>query len=119
LRGVLRLDAGRIILNRTPTSVHSVSWGARGMAQCVPLRLDRMVSPDQRNGIGSIRLAGGSNPLPVKVIKADVTNGDDWFASTLEVDHGDGLIRAHLEFESRADGVWLMQEELVALKDVM
>ena len=118
LRGVLRLEAGRIILNRTATSVHSVSWGARCMAQCVPLRLDRMVSPDQRNGIGSIRLAGSSKPLPVKVIKAAVTNGDDWFASNLVVEHGDGLIRAQLEFESRADGVWVVREKLAALKDV-
>lgn len=47
-----------------------------------------------------------------------MTNGDDWFASKLVVDHGGGLIRAQLEFESRADGVWVMRERLVALKDV-
>lgn len=118
LRGVLRLDAGRIILNRTATSVHSVSWGARCMAQCVPLRLDRMVSPDQRNGIGSIRLTGSSKPLPVKLIKADVINGDNWFTSKLVVEHGDGLFRAQLECQSRADGVWVMRERLMALKDI-
>jgi hypothetical protein len=82
------------------------------------LRLDRTVSPDQRNGIGSIRVAGSSKPLPVKVIEADVSNGDNHFLSNLVVDHGDGLIRAHLTFESRADGAWLMREKLVALKDV-
>ena len=54
----------------------------------------------------------------MKVNKADVTNGDDCFSSNLVVNHGDGLIRAQLEFESRSDGVWVMREELTALKDV-
>ena len=54
-RGVRRLDSGKIILHRTPTAIHSVSWGAKVMAQCVPYRADRIVSPDQRNGIGQIR----------------------------------------------------------------
>ena len=34
------------------------------------------------------------------------------------MDHGDGLIRAQLEFESRADGVWVMREKLTAMRDV-
>ena len=115
-RGVKQLDAGKIILHRTPTAIHSVSWGAKVMAQFVPFRADRIVSPDQRSGIGEIRIAGSSKPLPVKLHDAKVTARDDGFVAELVVDHGD-KVRARLKFTSDAETMRI-EEELVALGDV-
>jgi hypothetical protein len=116
--GVRRLDAGKLVLHRTKTAVHSFSWGARVMAQCVPLRLDRIVSPDQRNGIGHVRLAGGKGPLPVKPGRVHVAETADGFTAELTLVHGEGQVRAELRFESRADGSLTIREELVAEKQV-
>lgn len=114
--GVRRLDAGKLILRRTPQAIHTVSWGARIMAQCVPYRLDRIVSPDMRNGIGEVRVKGKSRPLPVTVRSADVTDGADTFRVRLVVDHGEH-VRAHLEYVSEADGAWIMRERLEMLEE--
>ena len=115
--GVRRLDFGKIILHRTPRAVHTFSWGARCMAQCVPYRLDRIVSPDQRSGIGHVRLKGGKGLLPVAVREARVTSSDDGFRAELVLDHG-RHVRAELRFVSAPDGTWSMREKLVALDDV-
>lgn len=118
LRGVRRLDSARIILNRTPTAVHTFSWGARAMAQCVPFGLDRVVSPHERNGIGYVRLKNAKAALPIRVRSVDVQSDDAGFNAKLVVTHGDGLITAELQFTSQADGTWTMQERLVAEKEV-
>ena len=60
LVGIRRFDEGGIIIQRTPHVVNSFSWGAKTMAMCVPLRLDRIVSPVQRAGVGRIVLQGSS-----------------------------------------------------------
>ena len=117
-RGVRRLDSARIILNRTATSVHTLAWGARTMAQCVPNRLDRIVSPHQRNGIGYVRLKGAKSALPVRVRSVDVQSEANAFTAHLVVEHGEGLIAADLEFRSQADGTWTMRERLTAEKDL-
>ncbi len=114
--GVRRLDPARIILHRTPTAVHTLAWGARTMAQCVPSRLDRMVSPHQRNGIGHVRLKDARSELPIHVRSVDIQSNDEGFTADLAVEHGDGLITAHLHFRSQADGTWTMGERLVADK---
>lgn len=116
--GVRRLDSGRIILHRTPNAVHTLSWGGVVMAQCVANRLDRIVSPDQRNGIGHIRLEGSSNPLPIKLADAAVAEKDGGFEASLAVEHGPGVIRADLRFVSHPDGRWEVSETLTALQDV-
>jgi hypothetical protein len=116
--GVRRLDAGKVILNRTPTAVHTFAWGAGVMAQCVPYRMDRIVSPHPRNGIGYVRLEGADRPLPVKVDDVEVTHGDDRFRVKLVLDHGENKVRALLEYESKADGTFTFREKLVALGDV-
>lgn len=117
-RGVRRLDAAKIILNRTPSAVHTFSWGAKIMAQCVPFRMDRMVSPHDRSGVGYIRIAGEDKPLPVTLVDVGVTHGEDAFAVDVQVDHGEEAIRAHLHYRSHADGRWTMREKLVALRDI-
>ena len=118
--GVLRLDNGKIILNRTEHIVHTVSWGRVIMAQVFSLarhpKPDRFVSPDQRNGIGEIILAGDSKPLPVELYSAAIENGKDSFSVRLEVDHGDAL-RATVVFESAKDTL-AISEQLRALRDV-
>jgi hypothetical protein len=116
LRGVKRLDSAKIIIHRTPIAIHSVSWGPVVMAQCVPWRMDRVVSPDQRDGVGQVRLKGDKKDLPVKLVSADVQNSADGFTAELVVDHGDA-IRANLRFRSNADGSFIIGEKLTALRD--
>jgi len=115
--GVRRLEHGRIILHRTPAAVHTFSWGTTVMAQCVPKRLDRLVSPDQRNGVGTIRIEGGAGPLPVRAGEVEVIDRPGGFTARLVVDHGDAF-RAELRYESQADGTWTVEEKLVALREV-
>jgi hypothetical protein len=117
LRGVKRLDSGKIILHRTTAAVHSVSWGSVIMAQCVPWRMDRVVSPDQRDGVGQVRLKGDKKTLPVKLVSADVQDSADGFTADLVVDHGDA-VRAILSFRSNADGSFVIREKLTALRDM-
>ncbi|MCC6124357.1 MAG: hypothetical protein IT426_05320 [Pirellulales bacterium] len=115
--GVRRLDSGKIILHRTPSAVHSVSWGARIMAMATPMKMDRLISPDQRSGVGQIRLAGDNKPLPLTLDSAKVDETADGFLASLAVKHGDA-VRAELKFRSQADGTWTASEKLVALKDI-
>jgi hypothetical protein len=117
-RGVLRLDAGKIILNRTPSAIHSVSWGAQVMIQCMPFRLDRMTSPHARSGIGHIRLEGTKEDLPISLHVARVVNDAKGFEAALEVDHGGGKVRAFLNVRSAEDGTLLLSERLEALREL-
>jgi hypothetical protein len=117
LLGVKRLDAGKLILHRTPTAVHTLSWGSVIMAQCVPWRMDRVVSPDQRDGVGQVRRKGDKKILPVKLVSADVQDSADGFTADLVVDHGDA-VRANLNFRSNADGSFVIREKLTALGDM-
>ncbi|RJP30810.1 MAG: hypothetical protein C4527_08960 [Candidatus Omnitrophota bacterium] len=116
--GVRRLDAGKIILNRTEKAIHTFSWGTKIMAQCVAHRLDRIVSPHQRNGIGWIRLQNEEKPLPAQIHDISVTNDANSFQVRLTLHHGDGAIRADIEYQSNADGRWQMKEKLTALKAI-
>jgi hypothetical protein len=117
-QGVRRLDSGRIILHRTPAAIHALSWGAVVMAQSVPNRIDRIVSPHQRNGIGHIRIADRAGLATVKLIDAEVADRDDGFDARLVVEHGPGQVRAELRYVSHADGRFEMSERLVAMQDV-
>ncbi len=116
-RGVRRLDAGRLCLNRAAGAIHTLSWGRRIMVQCVPLRPDRIVSPHGRNGVGSIRKAGGRKDLPLRLRKIDLDDGPERFRAVLTVDHGDA-VRARIAVVSAADGSLLISERLAALRSV-
>lgn len=116
--GVRRLDMGKIILNRTPNAVHTFSWGAKVMAQTMANRLDRIVSPNQRNGIGSIRLKDQSKALEVSINTINVENTDNEFDVRMQLDHGKDQIRANLHYHSYPNGNWLISEKLIALDDI-
>jgi hypothetical protein len=115
--GIKRLDSGKIIVHRTPRAIHTLSWGAVVMAQCVPLRQDRVVSPDERSGIGHVRLEGDKKVLPVELRSANVSDSPDGFVADLIVDHADA-VRAELHFRSSPDGTLLIREKLSALRDL-
>jgi len=115
--GVRRWDSAKVILHRTLDAIHTVSWGAKIMAQCVPRRLDRLVSPHERNGIGHVRLTGERAALPVQLQEAEIRDGTDWFEARLTVNHGSG-IRADLTYRSEADGSFVMTEKLTALTNL-
>jgi hypothetical protein len=117
--GVLRLDNGKIILNRTKKTVHTCSWGRIVMAQMFNLGTpepDRLVSPDQRNGIGEIILTGQDRPEPLSLRSVTVTDTADTFNVQLELDHG-SAVRASLAFTS-ANDAFTISERLIALRDV-
>ncbi len=116
--GVLRLDSGKVILNRGEKAIHTFSWGAKNMAQCVVKEKDRIVSPHQSNGIGWIHIKDQNKALPTRIHKVNVQNGKDWFKAKLIVDHGENTIRSFLEYNSKANSDWIMQEKLVALRDI-
>jgi hypothetical protein len=116
--GVRRLDGASMIIHRTPTAINSLSWDNGLMAQSAANALDRIVSPDSRNGIGAIRLEGEKRPLAVRLKSIEVQDRADGFVAELVAEHGPGTIRAELRFESCADGRFLMSERLVALADV-
>ncbi|OHB71955.1 MAG: hypothetical protein A2V70_02865 [Planctomycetes bacterium RBG_13_63_9] len=116
--GVRRLDSAMVVLNRTPKAAHSLSWGAKIMAMCVPLRLDRVVSPHQSSGIGHIRVEDRKKPLPVSLADVRVENNGESFTADLVVDHGKDQVRAELHVESDADGSLTLSERLVAAADL-
>jgi hypothetical protein len=116
--GVRRLDSAKMVLHRTPKTINTFSWGAKIMAMCVPNRLDRIISPDQRSGIGQIRLEGRKKPLKVRLRDVDVQADSNSFKAKAVIVHGDGLIRAELRVESDSDGVMTFSEKLVAESDV-
>jgi hypothetical protein len=116
--GVLRLDAGKVILHRTPHVVNSFSWGTKSMAMCVPLRLDRIVSPDQRSGIGRISIEGSDKPLPVRTVNSQVKSDSQSFSADMVVEHGEKLIRTEIYVASDPQGVFTLRERLVATANV-
>ena len=77
-----------------------------------------MISPDQRSGIGQIRLPDSESPLPVHTRHVEVVNDEQSFTATLIVDHGDDLIRAEIKIASQPDGAMTLSEKLTALADV-
>ena len=118
LLGVRHLDSAMVVLRRTPNDIHSLSWGAKIMAMCVPLRLDRIVSPHQASGVGHIRVEGRQKPLSVSARDVDVQAGDDSFTADLVVDHGNSQVRAELHVESNSQGTFCISEKLIAAGDV-
>ncbi len=117
-KGVLRLDSGKIIMNHTGKAIHTFSWGAKVMAQTVANRLDRIVSPHLRSGIGWIRLKGDKEPLPISIHNVSVKNDDNNFHVELVLNHGENQFRSYLQYGSNADGSWTVKEKLVALSEV-
>ena len=115
--GVRNLEGGKIILNRTPLAVHTVAWGQKIMIQAMPFDYDRMISPDQRNGIGYIKIKGDKNSLPTSLESIDVQEKDGGFDVRLSVLHG-GKIRADISVLSTDDGVMRFEETLTALQDI-
>jgi hypothetical protein len=115
--GMLRLDSGKIILRRTDSAIHAFSWGRKLMAQCIPNQKDQLVSPHQLSGVGHVTLQGETEPLPLNPGSVEVTQGKDWFAARVALDHGE-KVRAELGFRSNPDGSWTMREKLTALDDI-
>lgn len=114
--GVKQLDFGKVLIHRTPKAVHTLSWGPVIMAQCVPLRTDRVISPHDRSGLGTVRLQGQRRALPLKLESAEISSMRDGFIGALVVRHGDA-VRAALTVRSRPDGTLVVRETLTALGD--
>jgi len=86
-------------------------------AQYTPLAVDRLISPHERSGVGTIRLQGQDKVLDVSLVESRVQNDSKSFTADVVLDHGQA-VRAHLRFCSQADGTWTIHEKLVARADV-
>jgi hypothetical protein len=117
-RGVLKLDAGKILLNRTGQAIHTFSWGKKVMAQFVLNREDRIVSPDKGSGVGHIRLHGVGKALPIRIHEIAIRETKDRFDVDLVLDHGSSKIRAFLQYHSEPNGDFHMRESLMALDTI-
>lgn len=116
--GIRKLESGKILLHRTPHILHTFSWGKKVMAQFVLNREDRLVSPDQRNGVGHIRLHGVKDILPLHIHKVTIQEAKDRFDVNLVLDHGQNKVRAFLQYRSEPDGNFFIHEKLVALDTI-
>ncbi len=115
--GVKMYDSGKIIINRSKNAVHSVSWGKSFMVQCLPIAKDRVISPDQSNGIGFIRLKGQKYSLRKKLKDIKIDKTKDAFTAVMKVVHGD-CVEAVVTVKSNADGSMDYSEKLTVLKDI-
>jgi len=115
--GTRHLKSGGLVLQRTPNAFVTLSYKAKVMAQVAALRLDRIISPDQRSLIGSVYISGEKRPPAPKVSAVDVDVREDRFTAKLRVDHGPS-VQANLVFRSEPDGTLHVREKLVAVKGV-
>lgn len=112
--GVNYFVDGKILIHRTKKAFHSVSWGEKIMIQLMPLAKDHIVSPDQRNGIGSISV---NNTVQRVVLKSvDVKETKNSFVVNMVLQHGK-YIQAHIRCESNANDQLTISEKLIALED--
>ncbi len=117
-KGVLRLDRGKIILNRTDHAIHTFSWGAKQMAQCLANRRDRIVSPHQHNGLDRVVLKDQNEALSTEIRDVKVTHNDKQFSAQLEIIHGNNQARSALHYQSNPDGVFTINDTLTAMKTI-
>ncbi|SHG44372.1 hypothetical protein SAMN05443549_10485 [Flavobacterium fluvii] len=105
---------GKFLINRTKNAFHSISWGEKIMIQLMPLAKDHIVSPDQRNGIGSISVNDTVQRVVLKSV--DVKETKNSFVVNMVVQHGK-YIQAAIRCESKPNGQLTISEKLTALQD--
>ncbi|HEX5552923.1 MAG TPA: hypothetical protein VFX43_06700 [Chitinophagaceae bacterium] len=112
-KGVKLFGSGKIILNRTPKAIQSLSWGSEIMFQSIVRDSDRVFDSDTRNGIGYIILKGAKRPLPVSLGQGmRLKRHKNSFEAKFSVNHG-GKITAYYTIKSRKHGLFV-SERLVA-----
>lgn len=116
--GVNYLQDGKIILHRDNKAIQTVSWGEKVMIQMMPMAKDHIVSPDQRNGIGSVVVKNSKDKdsiLAVKVRDIEVKPNEKGFYVKMILYHGD-LIQSNITCKTNVDGSFTIKETLTALK---
>ncbi len=104
---------GKIIIHRTKNTFHSASWGEKIMIQLMPLAKDHIVSPDQRNGIGSVKVNDTIQPVILKSVRVKQTKNG--FIINLIIEHGK-YVKAAIKCESKPDGKLIISEKLTAIQ---
>ncbi len=105
---------GKILIHRTENAFHSISWGEKIMIQLMPLAKDHIVSPDQRNGIGSISVNDTVQRVVLKSVEVKETKNS--FVVNMVVEHGK-YIQAVIRCESDPNGQLTISEKLTVLQD--
>ena len=111
--GIKIFESGKIVINRTPTAIHSLSWGSKIMFQSVANKYDRVFDSDMKNGIGYIILKGQSEALPVTLGKDfKLENNKNHFTAEFSVNHGSEITAYYIlkSFPDRME----VSEKLVA-----
>jgi hypothetical protein len=115
--GVKLLEFGKIIINRTPKAIQSLSWGNNIMFQSVVNNYDRVFDSHMQNGIGYIILKGQDKALPVKLennVKLKVKRKK--FVAEFSVNHG-YEITAYYTLKSYVNRM-KVSEKLIANTDI-
>lgn len=116
-KGTKIFESGKIVINRTPTSIHSLSWGSKIMFQSIAKKYDRVFDSDMYNGIGYIVLNGESDVLPItlgKDFKIQIKNRQ--FKAKYSVNHGSNIVAF---YKIRSCNKWIeVSEKLVAIMSV-
>lgn len=113
---------GRFAVHRTPTTLSSFSWHAEGdlpkvMGMTMPLDRDVLCYPLPWGYIGEVREAGEDASL-LKEASHSVTECEDGFGVTLELEWRSGKVRQDCAFVSLPDGRSVYLEQRQATREV-
>lgn len=112
--GVKTYEEGKIILNKQPKWIHSVSYGNKIMFMPACNAKDRLFDSYAGSGIGTIWEAGNPKPLPVKLSSISLSTAASTFTLTLEVTHG-SAVKGTYTLASTPDSL-RVEETLQALR---
>ena len=114
--GVKTFESGKIVINRTPKAIHSLSWGPKIMFQILSNNFDRIFDSDMHNGIGYIILKDSIKELPISLGKDfKLKTKSNQFEAVFSVNHGT-QVTAYYKLNSYPGGL-KVTEKLVANTD--
>ena len=114
--GAKHLRFGKIFLYRTPRLITALSYGSVIMGTFTPNQRDRLISPDQRSLVGWITLSGSTEPLPLRLLRAEFSEKDESFEGILHLSHGDAIL-AEWALTGDISGRVRIREKLIAQRD--
>lgn len=114
-RGVKHFTHGKILLNKSSSFVHSLSYGNKLMFMPTLNATDRLFDSYQGSGIGRIRLKGKTEFLQTTLKEIDIQHTADSYEVTMTIIHGDAIeARYHIKSGKKQLEV---EETLTALRD--
>ncbi|MBC7336615.1 MAG: hypothetical protein H5U01_10125, partial [Clostridia bacterium] len=100
----------------TPRLITALSYGSVIMGTFTPNQRDRLISPDQRSLVGWITLSGSTEPLPLRLLRAEFSEKDESFEGILHLSHGDAIL-AEWALTGDISGRVRIREKLIVQRD--